>query len=74
MPDWLARIVRTVLQLIAGGAFAELFMQISHDVPAQYAPYVVLISTLIVTIAQNLVEQATGKAILKPANAEVAKV
>ncbi len=73
MPDWVARIIRTVLQLIAGGAFAELFLQISHDVPDSYRPYVVLISTLLVTICQNIIEQTTGKAILKPADADVAK-
>ena len=73
MPDWVARIIRTVLQLIAGGAFAELFLQVSKDVPANVAPYVILISVLLVTICQNLIEQTTGKAILKPANADVAK-
>ena len=73
MPDWVARIIRTVLQLIAGGAFAELFMQISRDVPSSYTPYVILGSTLLVTIAQNFIEQTTGKAILKPADADVAK-
>lgn len=73
MPDWVARILRTIIQLIAGGAFAALFMQIAHDVPENYAPYVALISALIVNIAQNVTEQATGKAILKPSNADVAK-
>ncbi len=77
MPDWLARIVRTVLQLLAGGAFAALFTQIAKDVPPAYGPYIIIITTLIttfaVTVVQNSVEQATGKAILKPANADVAK-
>ena len=71
MPDWAARILRTILQLIAGGAFTALFDQIVRDVPVTYAPYVALVFTLFVTIVQNLVEQSTGKALLKPANAQV---
>jgi hypothetical protein len=73
MPDWVARIIRTILQLIAGGAFAELFLQVAKDVPPEYTPYVIIISTLLVTICQNIIEQTTGKALLKPADAETAR-
>lgn len=75
MPDWLARILRTIIQLLAGGAFAALFMQIAHDVPENYAPYVTLISALIVNIAQNGLEQAGAiPTLLKPSNAIEATV
>jgi hypothetical protein len=74
MPDWVARIVRTIIQLIAGGAFAQLFLQVAQDVPEKYAPYIALGSVLLVNACQNLVENATGKALLKPANAQHAEV
>ena len=74
MPDWGARILRTLLQLLAGGAFAALFEQVAHDVPPAYTPYVIIITTLLVTTAQNAIESATGKALLKPASAQHAEV
>ena len=75
MPDWAARILRTVIQLIAGGAFAALFEQIARDVPSSYTPYVALIATLIVTVAQNAAEQAGAiPTILKPRDAKTEKV
>jgi hypothetical protein len=74
MPDWAARILRTCLQLIAGGALTALIEQVARDIPTEYMPYVLLINTLLVTIAQNFVEQQTGHAILKPANADIERV
>lgn len=56
MTDAAQRIIRTLLQLAAGGAFTALFLQVAKDVPVQYAPYVALFSTLLVTIAQNVAE------------------
>lgn len=50
------RILRTILQLIAGGALYALTDQLAADVPSQYAPYVILAYTLLVTIAQNVLE------------------
>jgi hypothetical protein len=70
IPDTAARILRTLLQLLAGGAFTALFDQIVTDVPVHVAPYLALIFTLLVTVAQNSIEGATGKALLKPAGAE----
>jgi hypothetical protein len=74
MPDYAARILRTLIQLLAGGAFAALFTQVAHDVPPQYAPYVVIVTTLFVSTAQNALEQAGAiPTILKPADAKVDK-
>ena len=73
MPDSVARILRTLLQLLAGGAFTVIFDQIVRDVPSSYQPYLVAIFTLLVTTAQNAVEQKTGHAILKPSNQAVAQ-
>lgn len=54
------RILRTVLQLIAGGALYGLTQQFAGDVPAQYAPYVLGGYTLAVVVAQNALEDLTG--------------
>jgi hypothetical protein len=74
MPDWAARILRTLLQLIAGGALTALMEQVARDIPSQYMPYIILLNTLLVTIAQNFVEQKSGHAILKPTNADLDRV
>lgn len=66
MNDSLARVTRTVLQLVAAGGLYALTQQIADDVPDRYAPYVLLAYTLIVTVSQNLVEQWTGKGLLRP--------
>ena len=64
--DWWRRAVRTGLQLIAGGGLAWLTDQLALDLPAQYVPYVVGGYTVLVTLAQNALEDA-GKvpAVLK---------
>lgn len=54
------RVARTLLQLLAGGALYGLTEQLARDVPAAYGPYVVLGYTLLVALAQNLVEDRTG--------------
>ena len=66
MNDSLARVVRTILQLIAAGGLYAITQQIADDVPDRYAPYVLLGYTLLVAIAQNIIEQASGKGILRP--------
>lgn len=73
MPDWLARIIRTTLQLGAAGAFTAIITEGAKLAPAMYAPMILAGSVIIVSFCQNIIEQATGKALLKPANAEVAK-
>lgn len=68
MSDSVARILRTIAQLIAGGLLTAFINQVITDVPAAYAPYVVLVSTLAVTICQNLVEEWKGQGILRPSS------
>lgn len=75
MPDWFARILRTLIQMLAGGAFTALFEQVARDVPTNVTPYVLIISTLIVAAAQNALEEAgLLKPILKPADSRSLKV
>lgn len=54
MSDNLGRILRTLVQLLAGGAFTALFEQIVTDVPPQYSPYLVIIFSLLTAIAMNV--------------------
>ena len=54
------RIVRTVLQLVAGGLLYGLTEQLAKDIPARYAPYLILGYTLLVTVAQNVLEDMRG--------------
>lgn len=61
MNDSTRRIVRTLLQIVAGGSCTALFLQIAKDVPESYAPYIVLLSTALVAVAQIVVEELTGK-------------
>lgn len=74
MNDALARIIRTVLQLIAGGGLTALFLQLANDVPDKYAPYIVLLSTGLVALAQVAVEELTGKALLRNSSPDVAVI
>jgi len=74
MSDGLARIVRSALQLIAGGGLTALFLQIANDVPDSWAPYIVLVSTGVVVGAQILVEELTGKALLRNASPPVTAI
>lgn len=55
------RFVRTLLQLIAGGALYGLTEQIAKDLPSEYAPYLILGYTLAVTLVQNIAEDLSGK-------------
>lgn len=73
MPDWIARIARTILQIGAAGGFTALITEGAKLVPQQYAPMILAVTVILVTFCQNLIEQATGKAILKPSDADVAK-
>ena len=66
MNDSLARVLRTFVQLVAGGGLTLLFDQFAKDVPVRYAPYVVLAATLLVSICQNLAEEWRGQAIILP--------
>ena len=48
--------LRTLLQLLAAGGFTALFDQVAKDVPSSYAPYVLIVSALVIAIAQNWLE------------------
>jgi hypothetical protein len=61
MNDSTRRVIRGLLQLVAGGGLAALFMQIAKDVPDSYAPYVVMGSAALAMVAQIVVEELTGK-------------
>lgn len=74
MSDGLARIVRSILQLVAGGGLTALFMQLAKDVPDSYAPYIVLLASGLVAIAQIGVEELAGKALLRNASAPVSAI
>ncbi|MDQ2684107.1 MAG: hypothetical protein M3Y37_11335 [Chloroflexota bacterium] len=65
MSDGVGRIIRSLLQLIAGGGLTALFLQLAEDVPESYAPYLVLLGTGLVAVAQILVEELTGTAVLR---------
>jgi hypothetical protein len=58
IPDSVARVLRTLIQLLAAGGFTALFEQIARDVPPGYTPYILILATLLVTAAQNGLEQA----------------
>jgi hypothetical protein len=65
MNETTSRILRTLAQLIAGGLLTALFEQVASDVSSSYAPYVLIASTLLVTICQNIVEEMTGTRFLR---------
>ncbi len=73
MPDYVARILRTILQIGAAGGFTAVITEGAKLVPSQYAPMILAGSVIVVSFCQNLIEQATGKSILKPSDADVAK-
>lgn len=73
MPDWVARIIRTVLQIGAAGGFTAFITEGAKLAPPQYAPMILAASLILVSFCQNLIEQATGKSLLKPADADTAK-
>lgn len=53
------RVIRTVLQFVAGGGLFALQQQVLGDVDASYAPYIVIAYGLGVSIAQNVLESTT---------------
>lgn len=56
--DWWRRAARTLLQLIASGALLALTDQLANDLPAAYQPYLLIAYTVIVSAAQNALEDA----------------
>lgn len=74
MPDWVARVLRTLLQLLAAGAFTAFFSEVVKIIPPEYQPLAMAFFMLLVTFAQNWAEAATGKALLKPVGAQSERV
>jgi hypothetical protein len=69
MNDHVSRILRTLIQLAAGGALAGLFTQIVADVPQAYGAYLTVVFSLFVTVAQNIAEeQGWIPMMLRPSN------
>jgi hypothetical protein len=64
--DSMWRIFRSVLQLIAGGGLTALLYQVAKDLPEGYAPYITLLSTGIVVLAQNAYEAMTDTKLIGP--------
>lgn len=58
MPDSVRRMIRTAVQLIAGGGLYVLTDQFAKDIPAQYTAYLWGGYTILVTVAQNYAEDA----------------
>ncbi len=66
MPDSLRRAIRTLLQMVVAGAFTGLVNQFVTDIPARYAPYVLVGFTLLTSFSQNYLEDHSGlPAVLK---------
>jgi hypothetical protein len=57
MRETIYRVLRTLVQMVAGGGLAALTDQIVTDIPASYAPYAVIGYGLLVGVAQNLLEE-----------------
>jgi hypothetical protein len=64
--DSMWRVIRSLVQLVAAGGLTVLFTQIVKDTPDQYDAYILMVNTLIVVIAQNLVESMTGTKLIGP--------
>jgi superfamily II DNA or RNA helicase len=60
------RIVRSLVQLAAGGGLTVLFNQIAQDTNDKYDPYVFMLATLVVIVAQNLYESMSGAKLIGP--------
>ena len=68
MNDSIARIVRTAAQAIVGVGAVGLAQWIAIDIPDRYDRYVYPAAFVIVATAQNLIESASGKGILRPSS------
>jgi len=66
MSDSVARILRTIAQLIAGGALTVAYNAWVKDLDPQWAGFATILFTLLVTVCQNVVEEHVGQGILRP--------
>jgi len=60
------RIIRSLVQLVAGGGLTVLFNQIAQDTNDKYDPYVFMVATLVVIVAQNVYEAMTDTKLIGP--------
>lgn len=68
MNDSVARIVRTILQAVAGAGVVEIAEFFAGELPDRFDQYAYPVAFLVVAIAQNLLEEWSGKALLRPAS------
>ena len=64
--DSMWRIIRSLVQLVAGGGLTVLFNQIAQDTNDKYDPYVFMVATLVVIVAQNVYEAMTDTKLIGP--------
>jgi preprotein translocase subunit SecY len=57
MRETIYRVLRTLVQMVAGGGLTVLVDQIVTDVPASYAVYIVIGFGIVVGLCQNLLEE-----------------
>lgn len=73
MNDSLARVLRTIAQLVAGGALTVVYDQLVHSLDPKWAGVAALIFTMIVSICQNFVEERTGTGLMRQSSPPAAK-
>ena len=56
MSDWQQRVIRTFLQLLASGALTAFFTEVTGLLSVQFAPLILALFQMIVTFAQNYLE------------------
>lgn len=65
MSDALKRTLRTVLQLVISGTLTVVVDAVAGGLAPETAAVVLAVWQVVVTLAQNAVEDATGKSVLK---------
>ncbi len=69
MTDTTWRIIRSMIQLVAGGGLGTFFTQVATDIGKDHpslVPYITMASALTVVIAQNLIENWKGERLIGP--------
>ncbi len=68
MNDSIARMIRTAAQAVVGVGALGIAQWIAVDIPDRYDRYAYPAAFVIVAVAQNLIESATGKGLLRPSS------
>jgi hypothetical protein len=69
MSDTAWRIIRSLVQLVAGGGAGVFFTQVATDIGKDHptvVPYITMLGALIAVIAQNVVESWKGERLIGP--------